>query len=138
MNKLGSVTEKSVENQILTFLVNSGIFCWKNQSTGTFDPRKGIFRKSLNKHHINGVPDIIGIIKDGRPLFIEVKRPYISKKTFRAKHKTQEEIEKLASDDQVKFINKAKNLGAVAFYADTLEVLEEQLALNKVDYKRLT
>ncbi len=123
-----SITEKVIENQILTYLSNKKIFAFKNQSTGIFDPTKGTFRKSRNIHHINGVSDILGII-DGRFLAIEVKKPYISKKTMRFKYRTQEELEKLASDDQVKFINKVKSLGGVAFYADSIDVVEDQLML---------
>lgn len=123
-----SITEKTIENQILTYLANKKIFTWKNQSTGTFDPRKGVFRKSRNVHHINGVSDILGIV-DGKFLAIEVKKPYVSKKTLQFKYRTQEELEKLASDDQVKFINKIKSLGGIAFYADSIDVVEDQLML---------
>lgn len=117
-----------IENQILTFLANKKIFAWKNQSTGTFDPRKGVFRKSRNTHHINGVSDILGII-DGKFLAIEVKKPYVSKKTMQFKYRTQEELEKLASEDQVKFINKVKSQGGIAFYADSIDIVEDQFLL---------
>lgn len=126
---MSNITEKQIENQILTYLQSKKIFAWKNQSTGTYDPRKGIFRKSNNKHHINGVSDILGVVKDGRILCIEVKKPYISKKTGLISYKTQEQIEKMASDDQVFFINKIKSLGGIAFYADSVEIVEDQLLL---------
>jgi hypothetical protein len=121
-----TITEKDVENLILTFLRIKGIFCWKNQSTGVFDPTKRTFRKSHNRHHINGVSDIIGIV-DGRMLAIEVKKPYISKKTNRVMERTQEQLEKLASDDQILFINNIKALGAVSFYADSVDIVKEKL-----------
>jgi hypothetical protein len=124
-----SITEKMIENQILTYLKNKKIFAWKNQSQGTFDPRKGIFRKSRNPHHINGVSDILGIV-DGKFLAIEVKKPYISKKTMQFKYRTQEELEKLASEDQVKFINRVKSLGGIAFLADSIDTVEDQLILH--------
>jgi hypothetical protein len=127
--RIVSITEKVIENQILTYLANKKIFAWKNQSQGTFDPRKGIFRKSRNVHHINGVSDILGII-DGKFLAIEVKKPYISKKTMQFKYRTQEELEKLASDDQIKFINRVKSLGGIAFYADSIDTVEDQLILH--------
>ena len=129
-----SITEKIIENQILTYLSNKRIFAWKNQSTGTFDPKKGIFRKSNNSHHINGVSDILGCLPDGRILAIEVKKPYLSKKTMRFKERTQEELEKLASEDQVKFTNKIKSAGGVSFYADSIDVVEEQLRLYEIRF----
>ncbi|MCS6281469.1 MAG: hypothetical protein HUM72_12625 [Dolichospermum sp.] len=123
-----SISEKIIENQILTYLNNKKIFAWKNQSTGVFDPSKGIYRKSRNPHHINGVSDILGVI-DGHFLAIEVKKPYLSKKTGQFKYRTQEELEKLASEDQVKFINRVKSLGGIAFYADSIDTVEDQLIL---------
>jgi hypothetical protein len=126
-----SITEKVIENQILTYLSNKKIFAWKNQSQGTFDPKKGIFRKSRNVHHINGVSDILGIT-DGKFLAIEVKKPYVSKKTMQFKYRTQEELEKLASEDQIKFVNRVKSLGGVAFFADSIDTVEDQLILHGV------
>lgn len=128
---MSNITEKMVENQILTYLRANKIFCWKNQSTGIFDPKKRIFRKSNNKHHINGVADILGIY-EGRFLAIEVKKPYISKKTLQVKHRTQEELEKLASEDQLFFLEIINNGGGVAFIADSIEVIEEQLQLRRL------
>lgn len=126
-----SINEKQVENQILTYLKNKGIFCWKNNSTGVFDPRKRVFRKSKNPHHINGVSDILGIL-EGRFLAIEVKKPYISKKTLAVKHRTQEELHKLASEDQINFINIINDRGGVSFLADSIDIVEEQLQLRRL------
>ena len=126
-----SISEKIIENQILTYLNNKKIFAWKNNSTGVFDPRKGIFRKSRNPHHINGVSDILGVI-DGHFLAIEIKKPYLSKKTGQFKYRTQEELEKLATDDQVKFVNRVKSLGGIAFFADSIDTVEDQLILHGV------
>jgi hypothetical protein len=130
---LSNPTEKQIENQILTYLRNKGIFVWKNQSTGVFDPTKKVFRKSSNPHHISGVSDILGILKDGRFLAIEVKKPYISKKTLKVKYRTQEELQKLASVDQVNFIEKIRLSNGVSFYADSLEVVEDQLSFAKIE-----
>ena len=125
------ITEKQIENQILTFLRNSGVFCFKNQSVGVYNPTRKVFQKSNNPHHLNGTSDIIGCI-DGLMLCIEVKKPLISKKTFKFKEKTQHELEKLASDDQILFVNSIKALGGIAFYADTIDVVKEQLKLNSI------
>lgn len=123
-----SITEKQIENQILTYLKNKRIFAFKVQSVGVFDPSKRVFRKKPTDH-INGVSDILGCLPDGRMLSIEVKRPYISKKTMTISYRTQEQLEKLASEDQVSFINTIKKQGGVAFYADSVEIVEDQLLL---------
>ncbi len=124
---MSNITEKMIENQILTFLANKKIFAWKNQSLGVYDPKKGAFRRKP-ANHINGVSDILGII-EGKFLAIEVKKPYVSKKTMQFKYRTQEELEKLASEDQVRFINKVKSQGGIAFYADSIDIVEDQLLL---------
>lgn len=123
-----SITEKAIENQILTYLANKKIFAWKVQSVGIYDPSKGSFRRK-SANHINGVSDILGCFADGRLIAIEVKKPYVSKKTMQFKYRTQEELEKLASEDQIKFINRIKSLGGIAFYADSVDVVEDQLML---------
>jgi len=91
--------EKPIENQILNLLNLLGVYCWKNQSVGIYDKAKGVYRKSNNKHHINGVADIIGVIS-GRFLAIEVK----------SKTGT-------LSQDQKLFIMKVNEEGGVAFVA---------------------
>ena len=91
--------EKPIENQILNLLKLLGVYCWKNQSVGIYDKAKGVYRKSNNKHHINGVADIIGVIS-GRFLAIEVK----------SKTGT-------LSQDQKLFIMKVNEEGGVAFVA---------------------
>lgn len=98
------MSEKEIENSILHFL-NSflGIKCWKNQSTGVFDPVKKIYRKSNNKHHIKGVSDILGIIQ-GRFLAIEVKS----------------ETGKL-TPEQKAFILSINEEGGIAFVARSLQ-----------------
>ena len=128
---MSNITEKQIENQILTYLRNKKIFAWKAQTTGIFDPKKRIFRKSNNPHHINGVSDILGIF-EGRFLAIEVKRPYVSKKTLHVKHRTQEELEKLASEDQLFFLDTINKREGIAFLADSIEVVEEQLQLRRL------
>jgi Holliday junction resolvase len=124
------MTEKQIENQILSFLNKKGFFVFKVQSTGIFDPTKGIYRKSFNPHHIKGVSDIIGIY-NGVFIAIEVKKPYISKRTNTIKHRTQEELSKLASEDQRFFISKVRKNNGIAFIADSVTIVEEQLDLFK-------
>jgi hypothetical protein len=63
--------ESQVQREILNFLRDLHIFHWVVKNTGTFDPRKGNFRK-VPKSFRHGVPDIHGFHK--RFFVIEVKR----------------------------------------------------------------
>lgn len=65
--------ERIIEKQILEFLRIIGIYCWKNQSQGTWDAKIGAYRKA-SAYSIKGASDILGIIQ-GRFLAIEVKSP---------------------------------------------------------------
>ena len=65
--------EKEIEKTILTDLNKSGLgFFWKNASIGVYDAKKGSFRRP-SAFQIRGVSDIIGITRDGRACFFEVK-----------------------------------------------------------------
>ena len=63
--------EKEIEVQILHYLVGRQILAFKVERQGTFDPRKGVFRRKTGVWK-KGVSDIIGIYRK-RPLAIEVK-----------------------------------------------------------------
>ena len=63
-------TEKQIQNSILDWLRANKIFCWPENTTGIYDPRKRVFR--LNPRMMRGVPDIIAVYK-GRIIGIEVK-----------------------------------------------------------------
>ena len=66
-------TEKEIENSILDYLeTQEGVF-WKNQSVGVWDNAKKTYRRSNNRHHLNGVADIIGVLPGGYFCAIEVK-----------------------------------------------------------------
>jgi hypothetical protein len=67
-------TEHDLQTKILNYLnVLPGIFCWRNQSQGTFDPTTKVFRKKSG-YDIKGVSDIIGIISPSGHFFaVEVK-----------------------------------------------------------------
>jgi hypothetical protein len=103
------MTEKELENKILGYLVNRGIFCFKVETQGTFDSRFGAYRKG-SVYHIRGVSDICGILNDGRFLAIEVKTP-----TGRV------------SPEQTFFINKINKKGGLAFIARNIEDVEKNL-----------
>ena len=65
--------EKEIENQILHYLRGIGIFCWKTENQGTFDARKGIYRRKSGPGRMLGISDIIGCLFDGRLFACEVK-----------------------------------------------------------------
>lgn len=73
---------------------------WINSSTGIYDPKIKKFRRANSPYQINGVSDILGILKDGKLLAIEVK----AKKTR-------------ASFEQQIFIEDVNKNGGIAFVA---------------------
>lgn len=105
-----NLSEKTIENHILIYLKSRGIFAWKNQSVGVFDPVKKIYRKSKNPFHLNGTSDIIGIYK-GKMLAIEVKSN-----------------RGVVSEEQKEFINNINKLGGIAFIARSLDDVVEKLS----------
>lgn len=65
----GNMKESAkLTNQILNFLYHNNAFGWRQNSTGIYDQKKGIYRNSSKK----GVSDILAIHK-GRLIAIEVK-----------------------------------------------------------------
>lgn len=95
--------EKVIQDQILYFLRMRGFLIWQNKSQGTYDPVARRFRKP-GQFHMNGVPDILGILPDGKFLGIEVKS---------AKGKL--------SPSQKEFIEKANTKPCVVFMARSLD-----------------
>jgi hypothetical protein len=67
------LTEKIIENNILCFLEEIGIWARKINSVGVYDAKKKVYRASNSRFNQRGMPDIIGIMDDGRFLGIEVK-----------------------------------------------------------------
>lgn len=106
-----SVTpERVIEHQILALLRSKGIYCWKQPSSGYFDTKINRFRKQASPYAINGVSDILGILKDGRFLAIECKS---------AKGK--------ASLHQKAFIDSINNNKGLAFIATSWQQVQELL-----------
>jgi len=112
--------EKEVENEILDWLAYNKIPAWKVQTVGIFDASRGRFRRSNNRHHIRGQADISGILPGGIRLEIEVKRPA-------QKHRTEEALLNLASDEQRAFIEMINKAGGLAFVADRLTVVTDKI-----------
>lgn len=97
MDKL-PVKETDIQRQIIRWLYKAGIFCWRNNSMGVFDPKLKIYRKPNGEGYINGVSDILGVVK-GKMLAIEVKKP-----GGRISTEQKEFIERLSSDGHVAFV----------------------------------
>lgn len=102
--------EKEIENAILEYLALIGIYAWKNQTTGVYDTKRKIFRKSWNKYHINGVADILGILPTGMLLAIEVK----TKKTY-------------PSQNQKDFLKNISDNKGIAFIARSIDDVKRVL-----------
>ena len=113
------MNEKELEGIVLNWLKGKGIFCWKAESQGTFDPTRGIYRKNPRK--LKGVSDIIGILSpSGKMLAIELKKPVKNPRT-------QEQLRKIARPEQISFVDNVNENGGVAFFADCLETVIKHL-----------
>lgn len=110
--------EKQIENSILEYLHLKGLYCWKNQSVGIYDPTKKAFRRK-SKYDKNGVSDILGILPNGTLLAIEVKldNTPTTKKTYPSK-------------EQKEFIENINNNKGIAFVARSVRDVE--LVLVKI------
>jgi len=65
-------SEHDIQTAILQFLKFNGIYCWRNNS-GKLVTGQGRFRRMVTIGKA-GLPDIIGLLKNGQFLGIEVKR----------------------------------------------------------------
>jgi hypothetical protein len=65
--------ERDIQRAICDYLSLRGHFYWRQNTAPAFDWKSNRFRR-MAKHTRKGVPDII-LIKDGKPYFLEVKRP---------------------------------------------------------------
>lgn len=72
MKRKNNTPEADIQKEIFKLLRALGIVCWRNNSVGVFDARRGIFRRNNSPYSINGVSDILGIVR-GQFLAIEVK-----------------------------------------------------------------
>lgn len=69
--------ENKIKNSICEYLsYRPDIFFWPQETQGTFDPIRKVYRKSNNKYKRIGIPDIIVLMRiNNTPIFIglEVK-----------------------------------------------------------------
>ena len=67
------MAEKHLETEILDYLATiKGVFAFKINTTGIYDPKRKVFRKNSNPHCHNGTADILGTC-NGVFFAIEVK-----------------------------------------------------------------
>ena len=112
------VTEKQIENAILSFLASiQGCKAWKNQTTGIFDPTKKVYRSLKGRYSGKGSADILACL-GGWFIAIEVKKPTGS----------------VVSIHQYKFLEEIRNAGGVAFIARSVDdVKRTLLELNLIE-----
>lgn len=105
------IPEFAIQNQILNYLRVNGIFHWRQENNARFDKKKGrhLF------YGMKGVPDILGILKDGRLLAIEVK--------------SEKGVVSIHQDHFIKMINERNG---IAFVARSWEDVRERLKIEGV------
>ena len=113
------MNEKQLENLILDYLNFRGCFAWKNQTTGIYDPTRKAFRRPFNKHHVKGIPDIIGMTR-GAMFTIEVKAPLKS-----GNKRKPESLFKLLSDEQKEYFRKSKFFGVPHLVTDNIDDVKD-------------
>jgi len=96
--------EGRIEHEIFDFLKSIGVFCFKCDRTGIFDPIKKTFRSNRNPHRIKGIADILGIAPGGRFLAIEVKS-----------------ADGRLSKEQRLFLRSVQDAGGIAFVARSVK-----------------
>lgn len=65
-----TLSSNQLTSKILKFLFSRGVFAWRQNTQGTFDTRRGVYRPAPK----TGVPDICAILPpDGQFLGIEIK-----------------------------------------------------------------
>ena len=109
MTRLKPMSEKQIQNQILSWLYSQRILAWENQSTGIYSEKRKCFLLKKGVHRKIGVSDILGIF-NGKFLAIEVKS---------AKGKPTEH--------QKRFLDEVLEHGGIAFIARSIEDVEAGL-----------
>lgn len=104
-------THTSLRDAIVVMLNATGIKAWANETTGVYDPKIGRYR--TNKKRLHGVSDILGCLKDGQFVAIEVK---LGKDT--------------CSEAQTHFLQAITERGGIAFVARSKEAVIERLNLD--------
>ena len=68
--------ENELTKSCINYMRLHNVFCWRQNNGGVFDPKTKQFRsKRKSVYDINGIPDIIGILPNGKLIGVEVKGP---------------------------------------------------------------
>lgn len=105
------MSEKQIQNNILSFLKIKGVLAWENQSVGIFDPIRKVYRKKQGIHRKVGVSDILGI-HDGKFLAIEVKA-----------------LKGKPTPAQIIFLDEVNQHGGIAFIARSIDDVAKKLGI---------
>lgn len=108
--KLPRPLEKHIQRQILDYLKLKGVFAWPNKTIGVFDASRGCYRRPVDPHWLNGVPDILALTKCGTFIAIEVKRPGAK-----------------PTPEQLRFIDNVLQRKNIAFVAYSLKDVQDKL-----------
>ncbi len=132
------LTEKQIENSILAYLlITPGCLIYKHNNTGVYDPNKETFRKVVNKFIPSGASDLYGSFWS-RATFIEVKTPdeysYIASHYEELKKYVGKDKKKSRYRDQILFLEDQKKAGCIAFFADSIQRVKDEL--SKVEVSR--
>ena len=105
------VLEKDIQSAICDYLKAEGVFFWRQNTGGMFDPTTRRFRKNNGKHSMNGVADILGMYKE-KLLAIEVKAG-----------------NNKPSNDQEIFLQQVADNGGIAIVAWSIDDVKEGLGI---------
>lgn len=101
---MGTIENKT-QLSIIKYLKAQGIYCWRNNTMGTYDRKLNLYRS--NPYTLKGVGDILGILPDGRFLSVECKSSTGK-----------------ASADQLLFVKRCTALGGLCVVIHSLDELK--------------
>lgn len=101
--------EKDIQRAILDYLEAMRIFAWRNNTGAGYNTNPD-GRKYFIRFSVKGAPDILGCLKGGHLLAIEVKRPG-----------------GVPTKDQVEFLETVTKLGGLAFVATSIDDVQAKL-----------
>lgn len=104
--------EKDIQKAILNYLEATHIFAWRNNTGAGFNTNPN-GKKYFIRFSTKGAPDILGCLREGRLLAIEVKRPG-----------------GVASKDQEEFLGAITKLGGLAFVATSIDDVKRVFKAN--------
>lgn len=99
--------ETALVRACIDYLNYRGIFAWRNNTTGVYDPARKTFRSFTG---LKGVSDVLGCTSDGRFVAVECK----------AKDNT-------LAPEQIAFLNTIQAKGGIACVAYTLDDVQDAL-----------